>query len=250
MRSVGLFLIVCCAVPVALADGPSRPWIVPGLELSEPQVRTKPGFCKVTAKVKDKATKIKWKVRAQFEDSDVEFEWEPRDEGKAVQFTIPDSRGVVEVTAVAVIDGEPTDFAETTVTVEYKPRQTKAVKPKEEDKDRPQVLPKEAEPKDGKSGEKAKYVYYVHEKGEPDPDAKALMNGQGLTNKLRAAGVQVVKLEVGTAAYQQSNVDRYVKDAGGAPCVLFVNAKLFIYKKGLKLTAETKADDIVKGAGG
>lgn len=240
-------LVLLMALPGGAQDGPPKPWSVPGLTLSEPQVRTKPGFCKVTAKATGTKVKIKWRVRAQFEDSDVEFDYEVRDGGTSVQVVIPDSRGVIEVAALAVIDGEPTDFCETTVTVDYKPRQ-----PKEP----PPVATARPPAKDGQKPEAAqgraavRYVFFVQAgPEEPDPDVKALVNSVRLKNELKKLGVTPELVVADSDSYRKRGLADAVKRAGGAPCVVYVTED-WLVRKYAKLTAQTKPEDVLKEAGG
>lgn len=253
MRTMLCVFVLLSLTNSVYSQAGSKNWIVPGLELTEPFTRTKPGIAKVVAKVdtKDKTTKvvIKWKVRAQFEDSDVEFDYEPRDDGKSLQVVIPDSKGIIDVFAVAVVDGEPTEIACTTISVDYKARVQPAPQP-QPSTPIPNVLPKEntgkaSNPKQEAKGKVTK-VYLVRDLDESNADIKSLMDGRTLKNMFKEAGVEPELVIHDSENYKKLGLDAAVKQVG-APCVIYTNERNEVVKS-TKVTSNTTAKELVEGS--
>ena len=217
--------------PVA-PKGPAKPNVVAGLSLDEPQKKTRPGLAYVTATVaaKDGAkVKIVWDVEAQWADEDAEWEWEVRDGGRKVQITIPDSSGIVRISAVAVVDGEPTSdsIAKTVVVVEYTPRAKPAPQPA------PQPAPAPPQPKADAPAPKAEApaasgkptdIYFVIDTDGGDPNINALVTSQALRNALRKVGLAPHVFDKDSANVGRAGMQKYVEDAGGVPVMVLVTA--------------------------
>lgn len=228
--------------------GPRKPNVVEGLELTEPQTRTRPGLVKIAAKVaapKDAKVKIVWDVEAQFEDADVTLEWEPRDSGRAIQVVVSDSRGVIRVCALAVIDGEPTQMAKTFIDVDYRPRQ----QPRKEDPESPPPQPaKQPTKHEAKEQVKGKVVkaYFLLDTIDGDENVNAMLTSQRTKNKLREAGVEGVLVGTDSANYV-TNYKKYADDVGGPPCVLWVTEARKV-RKASKIAPDAKIEDLLKEA--
>lgn len=260
LLTLTLTLAVLCAsgaAPARQAPGP-RPHAVAGLELDPPRKVTRVGVAKVAARVtgaRDGArVRILWDVAAQFEHPDVEFDWERRDGGRSIQLVIPDSRGVVVVTAWAIVDGEPTSDApaRTAIEVDYTPRGApKAEPPKAESpkteapKGEAPAAPSGAQARKAPRG-KVTDAYFVYT-ADDEADALALVSSQGLRNRLRAAGVTPHLFAADSAAAKAAGLGRYVQDAGGTPAVVLVTAGREV-RAARKVTAEDTAESLAREA--
>lgn len=241
-----LSLFLFCAAVQAQKDV-QKLHVVTGLELTEPQERTKPGIAKVTAKIsaKDaKSVEIAWDVSAQFEDADIEFDYEIRDDGRTVQLVIPDSSGVIQVAAVAVVDGKLTDkrHAKTYVVVKYTPRGKTVPKV---DSPPPEAKQK-AQPKVKTKGKVAS-IYIVANSVDDDANVTALLGSQGFKNKIKAADIKAHYFSADSADVKALGLDRFVKDAGGTPCILYVTARDEV-RKAVKLKPDATAESILAEA--
>lgn len=228
MKYLASVLMMCvCLSAGAQKPDPAKPHSVVGLELTPPVVRTRPGVVVVRASVtvKGDKTKVVWDVEAQFED-DVgeEFEWEVRDGGRAVQVVIPDSKGLVRVTALAIVDGEPTSErpAKTYIDIDYKPREKKLGKAEQPKQD------------DGPKLEKAKGVarapirdvYLVVDQDRGDVNVNAKITSPALKNKMKADGLVEAKLLwADSPDVARAGLTRAVAGAGGPTCVVVVTTE-------------------------
>ncbi len=248
-RCVALVAFALCSGAIALADGPRKPNVVEGLELTEPVVRTRPGLVKIVAKVttpKDAKVKVVFDVEAAFDEPNIEVEYEVRDNGLVVQIVVPDVSGVINVTAVAIVNGEPTSnrMARTSITIDYRPRTL----PKKEEP--PPELPQPAKnvKQPAKEQVKGKVVrmYFCVDPIDGDENVNAMITSQRTKNKLRDAGIEGVL--VGSDGPNFASYAEYVRNAGGVPCVLYVTAEKKV-RKGLKIASDAKIEDLLKEAG-
>lgn len=223
MRVKVLAIVLLLFAGLVLADDSSEQNKVTGLELPEPLEKTRPGYAKISAKC-DAKCDIRWDVEAQFDDADVEFRWELRDEGKSVQVVIPDSSGIIRVTAIAILDGKFTSqrMAKTYVTVKYTPRS---------------VAKEKAITKAVPVAGKVKDAYFIIDPAG-DANINALVTSSGLRNALRKLGV-----EGHTFPKDSENAVRfapYVKDAGGVPAMILVTGEKKV-KKAVRVPATSEA---------
>lgn len=242
MKVVALCLLLGLAAIGIAAEAPSRPWVVPGLELPEPVKRERPGLVKMTAKVEAKTeqkVKVVFDVESVFEDADVTAEWEVREDGRTVQIVVPDSRGIINVTAVAVIDGEPTRFCKSSIEVDYKPR----VPVRKGEKNAPE---KQEAPKQAKA--KVTDVYVVMDVHADQEDVVARFSGVNFKNRLARIGV--VGTFVPADKIEAKKLRKYVEDAGGTPCLLYLvrgdKEEELKVRRGRKLDKATAVDEILK----
>ncbi len=222
--------------------GAAKSYSVPGLELDPPAARTRPGLARVNAKVSAKAdskVKIVWDVEASFEDDDVELDWEVRENGKSIQVVIPDSSGIVRVTAIAVIDGEPTAFAKTAISIDYTPRQKKPLPP---------VVRPQAQAPPAAAGKVVSAVFVVDPE-KTDANLEAVITSQGLANDLRRIGVKRLVLAADSPAIARMKLDGFLKDVGGVPALLLVTDQGKV-RKAVRLAARTTRGQIAELAGG
>lgn len=219
MLRLFLALLLLAAPAPAHTDAPGRmgdkPHMVPGLELTAPVERTRPGVVKITAKVDAKEGQkvvIVWKVEGQFDDPGVELEYEPRDNNMTMQIVVPDSSGIIRVIAVATVDGKFTAnrMAETYITIKYTPRNTPAAEAK--------TLEKAPVDANGKVTD----AYFLVDPGK-DVNVDAMVATVGLLNRLRGAGVTRHVLDVGSEKARR--FAPYVKDAGGAPALILLTTE-------------------------
>lgn len=271
-------LLLVAATFTLAGEGAQKAHVVKGLTLTEPMTRSRPGVAKIVATVavadKDKdKVKMVWDVEAQFEDPDVEFDWEVRDGGMAVQVVIPDSRGVIRVSAVAVVNGEPTDarMAKTLITVDYRPRQQPQQPPPDKDKDKEpppdedkdkSVLPKQQQTKKERAAPKqpAKEVVkgkidrviFVIDPIDGDENVSALVQAQRTKNELKKIDVKpelaTFTTETQAAVLSKLNLTEPVRKAGGAPVAVWIVSDRI--RKVTRLTPQTKLDDLIKEASG
>ncbi len=265
-----LSMVLLCAVALSLVaadggQGSQKPHVVNGLTLTEPTTKNKPGVARIVAKVdaKDKGkVKVVWDVEATFEDQDVEFDWEVRDNGLAVQVVIPDSRGVIRISAVAIVDGEPTDtrMAKTVIVVDYRPRQPpkqdREAPPREDEKpaEKP-VLPKLNQEKKGGPVEKAvrgkiDRVIFVLDVIDGDENVSALVRAVKTKNELMKLDVKPelapFTSETQVAVLQKLNLTEPIRKAGGPPCAVWIVRDRV--RKVTRLESTTKLDDLLKEA--
>lgn len=220
----------------------AKTYVVQGLEIDAPQKRTRPGVVRITAKVEAKAedkVKILWDVTAQFEDEDVEFEWDKLSDQK-IQVIIPDSKGIISISAWALLNGEPTSEkpAKTTIDVVYIPRDKTPKSVKAEGKVAEKIPVKET---------KKPTVYLVADLDTGDPNIAALINSSGLRNRLKSKGFgneDIVPVDTSTGADGKLGLISFIDSSGGAPCALVVKGDKVV--KSLKLTKTTTIDDIAK----
>lgn len=239
--------------------------VVPGLEIDPPQRRTRPGLVKLGAKVEAKETqkvRILWDVAARFDDASVDLEWERRGD-RAVQVVVPDSSGVIVVTAWALVDGEPTSDrpARTLIEVAYsrQPEPAKAgkweaprpvpelgPKPSESGKGEKQEQPKPAQAQAQPARPKITTVYAVADLIDGEPNVLAAVTGNTLKNLLRKQGIDYVLVGTETGGIERLKLKQYIDDAGGHPCVIYaVGDKV---RRAVKLTPSATAEEIAKGA--
>lgn len=256
MRTVTLALALC-ACSLAGSPQPARsPNVVAGLEIDAPSSRTKPGVVRITAKVDAKETqkvKVLWDVAAQFEDAEETeaFEWEKRSE-RQIQVVVPASKGVIAVTAWAVVDGEPTSAtpARTWVQVSFTQKKEQGAPPPPPDpregQPQPQRQPKvkDRQPERQPEAEQVKAVYLVADLIDGDANLVALISSAGLKNRLRAAGYDRVVVGTEGDLVKKLNLQQFIADAGGAPCALVVSGDKV--KRSSKLTPQTTAEDLLK----
>lgn len=233
------------------AQEPAKLHSVTGLEIDAPQKRTRPGLVKISAKVataKDgQKVKILWDVSAQFEDADVDFDWEARS-ATQIQVIIPDTKGVILVTAWALIDGEPTSDkpAKTLIEVDYTPKRGGQPLP---NPDRaPEAKKQPVAKAETKSKAKAgpPVVYLVADLDKGDDNVVAFIGSSGLKNRLLAAGVagkDVVPVDTSAGGVARHGIQGFVDEAGGAPCAIVVRGET---AKGMKLTSSTTAEEVAK----
>lgn len=240
MRALATSLLVGVAVVMAAAspraEGPrqDRLHVVAGLELDPPQERVREGAVKITAKVdaKDGAkVKLVWDVEAQFdEDVSDSFSYEVRDQGRSVQIFLPACSGAVRVSAVAIVDGEPTDTkpAKTYVVVKYAAKGKPVAEPPRGEQQPKADVPKKAariEATNGRARVKAKaakVIVVVDNDKLDEPDAVALAGSTSLKNRLAEVGVKFEGYVVGSAEYREKKAERFVADARGTPAVIYV----------------------------
>lgn len=252
MRTAILALAICAAGVCGSAAPEKAPNVSQGLEIDAPSSRSRPGVVKITAKVEAREgqkVRVLWDVAAQFDDPDdtANFEWEKRSE-RQIQVVVPASRGVIAVTAWAVVDGEPTDSKPARTWVQVAATQKKEggqpPPPPPEPKDsepRPQRQPRQKEPEARAEG---KSVYLVADLIDGDANLVALISSTGLKNRLKAAGYERVVVGTEGDLVKKLNLAQFIADAGGAPCALVVAGDKV--KRSARLTPQTTAEDVLK----
>lgn len=193
-------------IPLVLAVGSGTRWRAAAppatattkasLTLSPPRKRTRPGLAFVVATVTmpkaDSRVRIVWDVESVFDDDSVTADWEARDSGRRLQIVIPDCSGIVRVSALAIVDGEPTDdkLSKTLIEVSYAPRKPPT---------KPTPTPTQVDDKPAVTG-KVTDVWFLVDPESGDPNVNALVASVGLRNKLRAIGVTPHVFEAGSGA--------------------------------------------------
>jgi hypothetical protein len=242
-----LALLLLGAAALAAQKPDEKPHAVAGLELDAPQQRSRPGVVRVGAKVdapEGAKVRIVWNVAARWDDPEAEFSHEVRDQGRSVQLVIPDCSGLVQVTAVAIVDGEPTDsrMAVTYVEMKYTPRgkaaPAKAGGPKAEQKAAPSA----------EEGPKVTAVYFVLDPIDDDVNLVAMIMSPGTRNKLKAAGLEPLLFPAGSPSIAKANLTKFVEDAGGTPVAIYATAEGKV-RKVARLAADATAESIIQGAG-
>jgi hypothetical protein len=239
--------------PAATKDvtyDPTKPHIVSGLTLTAPQKRVRPGLVYVTAQLAAPVEARKlliWEVEAEFADEDVgdSFSWEKRDGGTRLQVSVPDSSGIIVIRCVAIIDGKPTDsehFAKTVIEVDYAPR-------KRDNKSAGPVPGKDGKEPPGSetdTGAQKSPVVAIYFVTDPDSNAhvniNTLIGSQGLSNQLRRRGIKRSVFSVNSERGRE--LANYVRDAGGAPCMILVTESKQV-RKVIKLADTTKQSAIL-----
>lgn len=224
---------------VSADAGPDKLNVVAGLALTDPQTVTTPGWAEVAAKVdaKDGAkVELRWRVKATFE-RDVKFRWKLTDGDRVMLVTVPDAKGVVEVTCVACIDGKMTDFCETAVEVAYQAGPPPAVVPN---------APKAAKAPAAEG--KAVTCYLCYSFTDADPDVAALMRSTGTKNRLRGAGLTAETLDANGANVRKIGLDVAAKEAGVTGAfAAFVTGERRV-KKIVAVSKSTTIDDLLRAA--
>jgi hypothetical protein len=211
-------------VPPPQASSPK----VEGLELSpaDPKVASDEGFLTITATTKGKVQFLVLgtsKVKAAVS-------------GNTVVVSIPPAGGQIAVFAVAVIDGQMTEFARTMITVGTP---DPAPEPKPDPKPDPTPVPKV----NGRL-----HVTLVSDPQKPTADVQRLVGSKTLRDALAKSGHIWRDLDVSDPQLKTKRLDGFVRDQG-APCLLLQtdDGKLWPEGKAIPVpTSEQALLDLVK----
>ncbi len=237
----------------AVKRDPTKPWLTPGLELSAPQKRTRPGLAFITAKVDappDAKVEMLWKVESSWEDEGLvsEVVIEKRDGARRIQIVIPDGNGTVRAFAWAIISGKATseDAAETSIEMTYAPRsgglagkETRGTGTPPEVKPSSPSAPAPSAPRVDVN--KVVDVYFVIDVDKGDATVNALVGTVGMRNRLRALGITPHTIDApsaeGRAAIERLKIQTMINDAGGVPALIAVNANRKVVRSPVTIPA-------------
>jgi hypothetical protein len=246
--------ICLCAQEEKEKDAPKQ-HVTTGLELTPPQKFTDVDIAKVRAHVESKegdTVEVLWMITPSFDPPWKNFKWWEADEGRSVQFVVPNRKGFVQVVAFAVVKGKATSKtpAVTFVDIDYQGKDDEVKfkplsKPKVEEA--PKVKPKEAKaPKVDPKVKVNRLVLVLKDK--ENADITEMVIGNDLKNALFAKGIgasDYVYMREGDP--DAKKYERFVKDAGGPPVVIYITPNGV--RRSVQITKDTSAEDIAKGAG-